>query len=244
MSESIARLGPPPPDWRRQCVEQPRPGRRHALILCNGLPPPPDLLHRGLEDAELFIAADGGAVRAARLGVRPDVVVGDLDSFSREESSRRGGARGVLEGVRVEHRPDQESNDLEKALDYALARGMESASILGATGLRLDHTLKNLSVLKRYRGRLCLWMADAHHTIWLCGRGAVIRGEIGQPLSLFPLSGRASGIWTDGLRYPLHGESLENGHRDGTSNALEQSTAYVWVGEGDLLLFLVRPENA
>ena len=49
--------------------------------------------------------------------------------------------------------PDQETNDLEKSLEYALEKGAKSVCILGATGKRFDHSLKNLSVLLKYLDR-------------------------------------------------------------------------------------------
>ena len=59
-------------------------------------------------------------------------------------------------------------------------------------------------------------------------------------MSLSPLDGAAFDIWTEGLRWPLAGDSLVPGQRDGISNEVVDSPASVRVGGGDLLLMLQR----
>src|SRR5699024_7543210 len=112
----------------------------NTLILCNGQPPPQSLFQKCLQCADLFIAADGGANVAKDLGGMPDVVIGDMDSYE------------PITGFSGEviHDSDQYSNDLEKALKLAKEKSAEAVKVLGATGFRLDHTLKNLSVLKQF----------------------------------------------------------------------------------------------
>lgn len=68
------------------------------------------------------------------------MVIGDLDSFKYTNH----------EGVNVIHDPDQDTNDLEKALNYALEQGATLAVVLGTLGKRIDHTIKNLSVLQQF----------------------------------------------------------------------------------------------
>jgi len=203
-----------------------------ALILCNGEPPSRARFERRLRQADVFIAADGGGRVAKEVfEARPDHIIGDLDSYD----------SGCWPEVTPIHRPDQETNDLEKALELALELGATHARILGATGKRLDHTLKNLSVLKAYDRKLTLCMEDEHATIVLVTERLTVRGQVGQPVSLFPLSGRVTGITTRGLTYALHGEVLENGVRDGSSNALSAEEAEIRVSGGDLLVLVGQP---
>ena len=66
------------------------------------------------------------------------------------------------------------------------------------------------------------------------------RADLGQKLSLCPLDGPADGIETEGLRWPLRGESLVPGRRDGISNEVTASPVEIRVGSGDLLLCVQR----
>jgi len=199
-----------------------------GLILCNGRPPEPDIFRKYLDVAEYFIAADGGGNIARKLGHLPRVVIGDLDSFERNGD----------DPFEIIEDPDQERNDLEKALSFARDEGIVEIAILGATGHRLDHTLKNLSVLKQFNDRFeQLFFADNYGETSLIPENYRAELPPGTTVSLFPLSGRVEGIRTSGLKYPLKDEHLENGIRDGSSNVVTSSPMEILHRSGDLLLF-------
>lgn len=197
------------------------------IIVCAGeLPVPFDAW---FAEADALYAADGGALRCLDAGILPDKVVGDLDSFD----------PALYPGLDVEHDPDQETNDLEKTLIRAERDGYTDITVLGATGKRLDHTLKNLSVLKQYRPRfqrLAYRMQDGW--LYLSTGDITLSVRPGQVVSLFPLSGRVEGIITDGLKYGLYRESLENGVRDGSSNEAIGYSARVQHASGDLVVMV------
>jgi thiamine pyrophosphokinase len=200
-----------------------------AVVLCDGRPPASDILNRCLEEAGLFIAADGGALTAHAMGLHPDVIIGDFDSFTPNGD----------EMSEIISDPDQETNDLEKALNHALRAGADEVTVFGATGKRLDHTLKNLSVLKQFDSRFkSLVFRDRYADIFLIHSPFKTELPLHTSISLFPLSGHVSGITTRGLLYPLNHESLENGVRDGTSNETIKKEVEIKFEKGDLLLFI------
>ena len=80
--------------------------------------------------AEPLLAADGGANHLGRIGLRPDAVIGDLDSIS-------SGIRKFIGEERMIHRPDQDRTDLEKALEYEIKR---QAKILKEGGRIIQET--------------------------------------------------------------------------------------------------------
>lgn len=198
------------------------------LILCNGEPPSEKLFYKYRAKTDYFIAADGGANTARHLGYRPDVVIGDLDSFEDHDG----------DNFEVIHKPDQESNDLEKALTMALQKGGSHIFILGATGLRLDHTLKNLSVLKQFNHQFeDLFLIDNFGKSQILPNSFTKELPIGTSVSLFPLSGKVTNITTRGLKYLLEDENLENGVRDGSSNTVVSTPITITHKKGDLLFF-------
>jgi thiamine pyrophosphokinase len=203
----------------------------NILILCNGKPPPKDLFDETRAWAGLFIAADGGGNIARSLDEHPDFVIGDLDSFQTKDN----------ENIELIHQPDQETNDLEKALTLAKKKGGTHVKVLSATGLRLDHTLKNLSVMKQFNDQFHhLIFADAYGTIQLLPPKFSHTMRPGTAISLFPLSGKVTGITTKGLKYSLHDEKLENGIRDGSSNCVTSNPVSIAHQKGDLLLFVAK----
>jgi thiamine pyrophosphokinase len=203
----------------------------NTLILCNGRPPSESLFEETLEWADLFIAADGGGNTARSLGTLPDYVIGDLDSFEPKDD----------EEINIIHDPDQQSNDLEKALKLARKKNSGQIKVLSATGNRLDHTLKNLSVLKQFNDQFeQLTFIDADGMFRLLPRHFTKEIPIDTTVSLFPLSGKVTGITTKGLQYPLDDETLENGVRDGSSNMVVSTPVSIFYEEGDLLLFIAK----
>lgn len=203
----------------------------HTVIVSNGFPPSKELLEKELESADLIIGADGGANTLLNHGIAPDVVIGDLDSFRKPESAN----------FEIIHDPDQETNDLEKALSLAIYREAETCIVLGGFGRRMDHSLKNLSVLKRFDEAFeKLWFQDEGLSAQMVMSEFKGKLPVGSIVSLFPLSGKVTGITTKGLKFPLKGEVLENGERDGTSNENIEQEFSIEIESGDLVLFLER----
>ena len=210
--------------------------REHALIVGDGEPPSRELLDAVRGEDSLVIAADGGANALAAIGVRPDYIVGDLDSVSPE-------ALAAIEEDRRIRIAAQDSTDLVKALDQALKLGVREAALLGVTGGRVDHTLWNLSLLKMYRGRLTLRILDECCDTRLVDGGVRFEAAPGLKVSLSPLGGPVQGIVTRGLKYPLNGESLAAAERDGISNEVVDNPVEITVRDGDLLLCIQREQG-
>lgn len=209
----------------------------YIVILCNGARPAKAHIGQELSEAGLFIAADGGARLAEELGLQPDLIVGDLDSYRPDPEK--------IEKAKIVHDPDQETNDLEKALKLALARGARRVTVFGATGKRLDHTLKNLSVLKQFHDSfLSIRFADSYGEMFLLPKRFRSRLVPGTAVSLVPLSEKVEGISTEGLRFPLRDESLQIGVRDGSSNEAVTPEISVTHVKGDLLIYIANhPEG-
>lgn len=201
------------------------------LILCNGLAPSKSLFKEAYERADFFIAADGGANTALSMNVKPDVVIGDMDSYTPLPD----------DAFKVIEDPDQYSNDLEKALGLAAKKNATSVIVLGATGERVDQTLKNLSVLKQFNNKFKkLLFRDDHGDLKLIKSPFSAELKPNTTVSLFPLSGKVTGITTEGLKYPLQNEALENGVKDGSSNEVVASPVSISFEEGDLILFIAH----
>jgi thiamine pyrophosphokinase len=203
-----------------------------ALVICNG-----DVLSKAkiaplLREKPFIICADGGANKARLLGIRPHAIIGDLDSIS----SR---TRKHFSRVETIHIAVQESTDLEKALDFLLKLLIPSATVVGATGGRPDHSLANLSILKKYHKRIRLLFSDPYCDIRIIDNKIVFKAIVGSVISLMPLD-RCEGIQTIGLKYSLNNESLELGEREGTSNVVTSSPVQITVKKGCLLLFVVK----
>jgi len=208
--------------------------RKHALIVGNGEPLSPELFGELMADGPLLLCADGGANAVARYGRTPDYVVGDLDSVTEENKVGLPEERLILVDA------DDTGTDLQKVLLQAKRLGVTEATLIGVTGGRTDHTLWNLSLLKLFGGDMALRIVDDYCEIRLIRGSIRFRAEAGQKISLSPLSGPVAGIRTAGLKFPLRGEILGPGIREGISNEVVENPVEVSVEAGDLLLVVQR----
>jgi thiamine pyrophosphokinase len=187
-----------------------------------------------VQDADCLLAADGGANHLARIGVRPEAVVGDLDSI-------RPGVRRWVGEDRMMLRPDQEFTDLHKTLAFAFdERSASQVIVLAASGGRLDHDLENLALLARWASRGPLEMRDERHRVVPVLANGEFATVPGQEISLMPV-GRCERVWTKGLRWALKGEPLDLVGRTGVSNVAQGERMEVRVEGGALLVFLSDP---
>lgn len=208
----------------------------HALIFANGDLKPGEMVDRARQEAgpdALIIGADGGVRHILALGLAPHVVIGDMDSITEADLAR---CRALGASV-LTSSPAKDETDLELALLHAAEEGATWIRIVGAMGGRLDQTLANilLLTLPALAGRDARLVAG-RQMAWVLGPGEhAIRGAAGDTLSLVPLGGDAGPVTTDGLDYPLRGETLVFGPARGISNVFSGEAARVSLEAGRLL---------
>jgi thiamine pyrophosphokinase len=208
-----------------------------AIIIANGQVHDGDF-HRSLvAPTDVVICADGGANNALALGLQPQVVIGDLDSL---DSNLQ--AQLEADGCQVlAHPARKDETDLELALYYAIEHGVGDILILGALGGRIDQTLANVLLLAlpelRYVKAKIL---GGRQEVSLISGEAIIEGLAGDTLSLLPLTEKVTGIYTEGLEYPLKNDTLYLGPARGVSNVLAAPQARVRIGQGLLLAVIIH----
>src|SRR5688572_9079688 len=90
------------------------------------------------KEADVVVAADGAADVLLSLGIRPDIVIGDMDGILEETLS-------VLPEAAVINQPDQNSTDFQKALRHVHENfDVKSVAVLSYEGTRVDHMLSAL----------------------------------------------------------------------------------------------------
>ena len=205
------------------------------VVVAGGAPPDPEAALIVPLGARV-IAADSGLEHALALGLDVEIAVGDFDSASPEAV-----ARAEAGGTRIERYPaEKDATDLELALDAAASFGPKRILVLAGDGGRLDHLLSTLLLLgsSRYEAvEIDAFIGPARAYV-VRGERA-IEGDVGELVSLFALHGAAEGVRTEGLMYPLSGETLEPGSSRGVSNVFTVTTPRITVERGVLLA--VRP---
>jgi thiamine pyrophosphokinase len=208
-----------------------------AVVFVNGEVHDYGALAGWLRPGDYLIGADGGTRHILALGLRPDAVVGDLDSLEAETV-----AELAAQGVEIDRFPvAKDQTDLELAIERGLAAGAGEVLLLGALGGRLDQTLANLLILaqRQWPARLRLAEGDQLAQVLRGGQCLTVHAGPGSTVSAIPLSPLVTGITYTGLEYPLVDATLTLGSTRGVSNVVASSPATIAIKEGVLLVVCV-----
>lgn len=212
--------------------------QKRAVIIANGDLEAVDFYRSLLKDDDLIICVNGGSGHALVLGLKPDLVIGDLDSLLPDDQKKI----EKLSPRLLKHPSAKDKSDLELAIDKAVEMQPGQILIIGALGgARADHAFINLLLLQiPLRQGIPARIVDHKQEIFLAKTEIVIEGNAGEYLSLFSLTAETSGIFTEGLKYPLQGESLYFASTLGLSNELTDNQVKIIVKSGLLLVIKTR----
>ncbi len=199
-----------------------------TVILANGNFPDHEVPLTCLREAELIVCCDGAAEKLVAHGLDPGVIIGDLDSVS-ETLKRR------YESI-LFHDPDQETNDLTKAVRWCISRDIMEVFILGATGIREDHTLGNISLLADYSRDINATMLTDTGSFRVFDHSVTLDSVPGQQISLFSPDPSLA-ITSSGLRYPLQNLRLASWWC-GTLNEAIGNSFRIEFENGQVIIFM------
>lgn len=188
--------------------------------------------HFAAQRFDYVIAVDAGYAHLEKIGVVPDLVVGDFDSLGY-----------VPDHPCIETHPShKDASDIELAMDRAAEKGFDTLVVYGCLSGRLDHTYGMLQLLARFarRGLRAFAAGDAFAVCALEGAGhRALRFEAVESgtLSAFAHSDTVRGVDEIGLEYPLDKAVLSNDEPLGVSNEFIGKPATVAVEDGTLLVF-------
>ena len=190
-----------------------------------------DGLAAPIENNDIVIAADGGLLHTQRLGITPDVILGDFDSLG-----------FVPEGANV-FPVEKDDTDAMLAVRRGLAMGCREFLLYGSLdGKRLDHTVANFQTLQFLADHGAVgYLIGADHMVTVLKNGTLsFPPDADGILSVFCLGADATGVNIEGLQYILKDGTLSPGFPLGVSNHFIGSTARISVKHGSLLLIWDR----
>lgn len=200
-----------------------------TVLIFAGGDSPADSLAEELPEADFVIAADSGYDLAVETGRVVDVLVGDLDSIATEVIPRH---------VIVERHPaDKDSTDLELALARVMDDIPQRVVVVGGAGGRVDHEIAVAALLcseSWVRIEEIDWVTDRGWSHVVRGR-RVLHGDVGRTISLIPMGGPVTGVYTKGLRWDLDNAAMAAGTTWGVSNEFTGPVADIRVATGCLL---------
>lgn len=219
---------------------------RSCQILTSHLERSDFFKENGLPACDAVICADGGLAYRKVLGLSGDVpvyLIGDYDSGALPDDAEREEAQDVIVLPAV-----KDMTDTEAALDLAVEKGFEDITVLGGLGGRLDHTLGNLALLRKY--------ADDPRVVSLCFEDGQNRVELLSPgtaripadprlpyFGLMPWGGAVEGLTVTGAKYPLSDFTLTPDTTLGVSNEVLNGAPFAEVSHREGYLLLIRSSD-
>lgn len=209
---------------------------KKAVIICGADINNYEYVMSNVPEDAYFIYCDSGLKHYGKLGFRPDLIIGDFDSYEETLANKF-----KVETIKLP--TEKDDTDSVYAVKEAIKRGFTNITLLGATGNRLDHTLGNVYVLAFcYKNNVDAVLIDDYSEMKIIGNKKVeeVEDEY-RYFSLIALCGAAKGVEILDAKYPLSNAEIKPYYQYGISNeVLPGKKARVSVSEGLLLLIKVK----
>ena len=181
----------------------------------------------GLDFDDFFIiAADSGYNHCMRSGLRPDVIVGDMDSIQAENGIE------TVEQVRLSTRKDHSDTF------YALKKYIDSFDIIylaNSLGGRADHAFFNYFAPLSFGEKVVILTKGGYIQYVTPNLKHNVETEDGRRFSLLPLE-TCEGVVAEGCEYPLDGAVIRPDTF--TLSNIKRGTLSLSYLTGNMLLFI------
>lgn len=184
-----------------------------TVIIANGRFPTHPTPLSYIERASFIVCCDGAANEFIEIGGKPNAIVGDCDSISKENIVRFADI--------LYPNNDQETNDLTKSVQFCVDKGMKDIIIVGGTGKREDHTLGNISLLAEYVYIANVVMATNWGIFTPINTTTQFKSFIGEQVSIFSID--HTKVSSQNLKYPLSNRILSNWWEGSLNESLDES---------------------
>jgi len=204
---------------------------KRCLIIANGKNPSKRKIIKLVSLGYNFIiCADGGAEAAKKLNIKPDVIIGDLDSVSNETLK-------YFNEVEVIQYRRQNDTDVEKCLKYAIRKKFTEVILVSATGDRLDHIICNLGIVIKFFQKIKIHIIHEENLLSCFNSSVKIPAAKGETISLYGF-GEGCTITSTGLKYEMKNKLLVFGKNESTSNVAATNEVNLSIKKG--YVFVVR----
>ncbi|HEX7542956.1 MAG TPA: thiamine diphosphokinase [Patescibacteria group bacterium] len=208
---------------------------KRAVIFVNGNLSDFSRVKNIIANEDYLIAADGGVKHILKLGLTPHAVIGDFDSISMPLLKKLEKLKTEL----IKYPTKKDKTDFELAINFALEKKCHQIIIFGILGDRIDHLIANIFLLAKIQTEnksIKIKIIEGNNEIYVLNKEIIINGQIGDELSIIPVSAKLGGVITEGLKYQLDNETLIIGSTRGISNVLNKTSAKITIIRGIALV--------
>ncbi|WP_185873864.1 thiamine diphosphokinase [Blattabacterium cuenoti] len=177
-----------------------------------------------------IFAVDGAFYYLQKMGLKVDYISGDFDSFFK---------KNIPLGYYLFETLDQKYTDFDKALKIIYNKGFFNVNVWGGSGKEQDHFLGNLSTALKYKKKLSIIFHDHYHYYFFSDKKNIFYQKKNKIISLFPFT-KVEGLYTHGLKYPIHNGILQIGKCIGIRNKIMKNKIKINYKKGELLIFIEK----
>ncbi|MBI9105501.1 MAG: thiamine diphosphokinase [Spirochaetales bacterium] len=203
---------------------------RTALIFTGGKGPSPDNVDKVIHGAVFSIAADSGWDLAKRLGIEPDIFIGDMDSLEDHD-----GLKQISDDRKLIFPIDKDFTDTELALKYLNERKYRDIVLIGGGGGRIDHLMAIITLFSR-SPRPSEWYTSRELVLYI-DHDREISCSPGQTISIFACGRDEAELSTSGLKWELN-NSVINETFFSISNTALSERLNIRIKKGAVLVIL------
>ena len=208
-----------------------------VVIISGGKEPSKKLLMDELKSCDFLICADSGANCLYKYRTKPNILLGDFDSISKEAFEYfKNNCINVFK-----YPKEKDFTDTELALSEALKLDVNEVVFLGCTGTRLDHLFGNMGLLLRCNKRgIKACIKDDNNTIFIIDKTSVLEGKKGEMFSIQAYMNEVKNLSIEGAKYPLLDYNLKFGDPRTISNEFLDVSVKITFEKGYVIVFKSR----
>ena len=204
---------------------------KRCVIISGGFCSDTDFIKNYISEDDYIICADKGYEYAKICGIKPDLAVGDFDSY-----------QGDLDNAQVisldTHKDD---TDTEHCAKIAIHKGFKEVVLLCALGGRNDHTYSNFITLNYLcKNKVDSKIVSPNEIIEIKSKGKhIYKNKKGKTFSVFPF-GCSDAIvsYIGECEYPLKNKKIDASLSLGISNIFLSDNVTIEVKKGTIIIFI------
>ena len=202
----------------------------HCFIIAGSPEASPEFI-KGTVSGGFVICADRGYTYAKAAEIKPNLIVGDFDSYGEKLPDH-------CEIVKLP--TEKDDTDTMRAVKLAFDRGFKKFTILGAIGGRLDHSFANLCALAYIssRGGSGELLSEREKIVYLTQGEHSFDSLSGLTFSLFPFGCAEVEVEYFGAKYSSGVYRLSSENPQGVSNIFTENRSIIKIHRGNAVVII------
>ncbi len=208
-----------------------------GLIVASGEIKNYKMLEKVAKTSDYIICADGGSNHIIKTSVKPDLIIGDLDSIEKETLNKLKNSK-----IEISKFPrEKDFTDTELAVEYLISKNVDKIIFMGVLGTRIDHTLANILLLNNLLDRgIQGKIIGEKNTIFINDSTLKLKKEENTFVSVIPITNEGARITLKGFEYETNEEKFTFASSYGISNRIVEETGIITIKQGRCLIVISK----